>query len=328
MTIASTPLVCSRPKPDGRRQVVGDAVMMRAHQRPFVADERHPLRRAQRLLDVRRHRAQHVGRILRPVVAVRAGVGEHPRRAAVRDRRRLGRLLQHKTAGPASRASTVKHTGTFPELPTGRLRRIEHEAALRDRGARLGLLRVARQRRHADERRARLIDERRHHLVDRLARGRRDRVPEIARRGVAVRVRLQIGVHAFPERLRADVALDHAQHRRAFLIRDRVERLVDLRRRVDAGMDRTRGLERVEAERRLILERLVDGDVPVGPPRGERVVGHPGGEPLVQPDVVPPRHRHEIAEPLVRHLVRQNRRDVLARGDRRVFASASRSVSR
>ena len=79
-----------------------------------------------------------------------------------------------------------------------------------------------------------------------------------------VGVRLQVGVDPFLERLGADVALEHAQHGGAFLVGDRVERLVDLRRRRHVGVNRPRRLQRVEAERGLVLRRFVDVDVPVG----------------------------------------------------------------
>ena len=83
-------------------------------------------------------------------------------------------------------------------------------------------------------------------------------------------------------------------------------------------MNRARRFQGVDAERRLIFERLVDRDVPFRLPGRERQIRHPGGEAFVQPEIVPPPHRDEIAEPLVRHLVREHGRDVLARGDRRV----------
>ena len=162
-----------------------------------------------------------------------------------------------------------------------------------------------------------------------LPRRRGDRRPEILRRRVAVGVRLQVRVDAFPERLGADVALDHAQHRRALLVGDGVERFVDLAGRLDAGVNRARRLQRIEVERRLVLERFVDRDVPFGLPRGQRTVRHPGREPFVQPEVVPPLHRHQIAEPLVRHLVRDRpTRCSCAWRPTRVALSASRSVSR
>ena len=132
-------------------------------------------------------------------------------------------------------------------------------------------------------------------------------------------MRLEVVVDAAPERVGPEIALDHPQHRRALFVRDGVERLVDLRRRVDGLMHRMGRRQRVEGQGPLVVERLVDGDVPVGPDGGERTAFHPVGEALVQPDVVPPLHRHEIAEPLVGHLVREDGRNALARGERRVL---------
>ena len=129
-------------------------------------------------------------------------------------------------------------------------------------------------------------------------------------------MRLQVGIDALAKGLRADVALDHAQHGAALLIGDRVEGLVDLRRRLDVRVDRTGRLQRVQRQRRLVFCRLVDVDLPFGVGRRERLVRHPGREAFVQPDVVPPLHRHEIAEPLVRHLVGEHRGDGLARRHR------------
>ena len=124
---------------------------------------------------------------------------------------------------------------------------------------------------------------------------------------------MQVRVHAFAKRVGADVALEHPQNGGAFLIGDDVERLVDLRRRLDVGMDRPRRLQRVERHCGLRFLLLVDVDHPVAMLSGERLVRHPRREAFVQPDVVPPLHRDEVAEPLVRHLVREDLGDEFPR---------------
>ena len=289
-------------------------------QRPLIVDERQAFRRGQFCLDLRRHLPQDVGRVLGPVVTARVDVREHPWLAApVVERDARGCVRHHGARAGAcircllGRGKRVAHRD-LPQL-AWRGRAVDEEAAFRQRdGRRIG--RRARQR-DADERHARLIDERRQHPLDRLARAGGDGLPEILGRRVRVRVRLQVRVDACAERFGADVALDHAQDRRALLVRDGVERLVDLRGRVGVGVNGTCGSQRVEPERRAILPGFVDSDLPFRMERGERLVGHPRGESFVQPDVVPPRHRHEVAEPLVRHLVRHDGRDVLARRHRR-----------
>ena len=65
----------------GERQVLGGAVTIRAHQRPLVIDEREAFGRVETGAEVRRQRAQQFRRIGSPVVPLRAGVREHPRRA-------------------------------------------------------------------------------------------------------------------------------------------------------------------------------------------------------------------------------------------------------
>ncbi len=132
-------------------------------------------------------------------------------------------------------------------------------------------------------------------------------------------MRLKISVDAFAERVRPEVVLDHAQHRRALVVRDGVEGLVDLRGRVDGRVHGPCRLQRVEPERSLVHDGFVDRDVPLGPHGCQRAIFHPVGEAFVQPDVVPPLHRDEIAEPLMRHLVREHRGDALADSQRGVL---------
>ena len=166
--------------------------------------------------------------------------------------------------------------------------------------------------RHVHEGRSGLIDEGRHDAIDRLARRFRDGGPKVLGRRVSVRVRLQIRVDAFLECLCADVGLDHPEHGRAFLIRDRVERFFDLRRSFDLVVDGPRRSQRVEVERGLALEGFIDRHVPLGLPCGERMVRHPRREPFVQPDIVPPLHRHEVAKPLMGHFVGEDRRNLFS----------------
>ena len=296
----------------GEGEIVGGAVPSGAHQRPFVVQQHEPLGRGEVGFDPRRERAQHLRRIGGPVVAVRALIDEHPRRAGAGDVQRQ-RLVGHDLA---RRRGAAGHLDADRNLPAAALgaRAVDHEALLLQGDGRLVVL--AREG-HVEQRHTRLIDEGRQDALDRLARGAGDRLAEVLRRRVARGVRLQIGVDPLLERLGANVAFEHAQHRRAFLIRDRVECLVDLRRRGDVGMNRPGRAQRVERERGPVLFRLVDVDVPVGVRGGQRLVGHPRREPFVQPDVVPPLHRDKIAKPLVGHLVREDRGDLLPGVDRR-----------
>ena len=299
----------------GERQVVGGAVASGAHQRPLVVDQRQALGRRQLGRRVRGDGAQHLRRIRRAVIALRAGVGKHPRRTRGAGHRHR---LRHVAEDFARRRLLTARLHADRHLPaqvvsTG-LIRSEQEALLLERQRRAI---PGAGGRDLDQREPGLIDETRQDALDRLAGRRRQRFGEIFRGRVAVGVRLHVGVDAFAERLGADVALDHPHHRGALLIGDRVEQFFDLRRRLRVDVNRPRRVQRIDVERLLVLERFVDRYEPVGMRRRERLVRHPRREAFVQPQVVPPLHRDEIAEPLMRHLVREHRRDGFARGDRR-----------
>ena len=282
-----------------------------AHEGPLVVEERQALGRRQIGFDVRRQRAQQAGRVGGAIVATGAGIREHPRHAGAVEAHRARLISDHFTRGRRP-ARDFEADRNLPASALA-LRLVDEKALLLERDGRPA---VRARDRHIEQRRTRLIDEGRQNALDRLSGGRGDRLPEVFGRRVRVRVCLKIVVDALPERVRADVALDHPQHSRALLVRDRVEGLVDLRRRLDVGVNRARRLQRIERQRGLILLGFVDRDGPVRMRGGERLVGHPGREAFVQPEVVPPLHRHEIAEPLVRHLVGQNRRDLLPRAGR------------
>ena len=183
------------------RQVFGDAVAARAHEGPLVSNEGEALRRRQCLLDVGRHRPQHLRRIFRSVVPVAVEIREYPRRArGARHVERLFRAIDDRAGviaaafAPWNRRE-LEADRHLPELRGWRLdSRVDEEPALCH-----GNLRLTRRTCHGDanERHAGLSDEGRHDLVDRLARRAGDRRPEVFRRRVAVRVRVQIGVHAF-----------------------------------------------------------------------------------------------------------------------------------
>ena len=289
-------------------QIVAQAMPSRAHQGPFIVEQGQALWRREIRLHARRHRLQHVGRIRGAVVPARARVGEHPWRAGAGDVHRL-RLLRHHLAGWGRLSGDLEADRDLPAAGRG-VRRIDGEPLLFQRDRRPP---VHARDRHVEQWDAGLIDERRENAFNRFARRGGDRLREVFRPRVAVGVSLQIRVDPLLERIGADVALDHAQHGRALLVRDAVKGFVDLRRRGDLRVNRAGGLQRVEPERRLILLRFVDVDVPLRVRGGERLVGHPGGEPFVQPDVVPPLHGDEVAEPLMRHLVREDGCDRLPR---------------
>ena len=65
---------------------------------------------------------------------------------------------------------------------------------------------------------------------------------------------------------RADVALDHPDDGGGLLIRNRVEHLVDLVRRLDLRADGPRRAQRVEVHRALRVAHLVERAVPFGLP--------------------------------------------------------------
>src|SRR5581483_3090828 len=161
-----------------KRQVVRDAVTLRAYHRPFVIDEREALGRAQSRLDIARERVQQRRRIFGAVIAARAGVGEYPRRTAFRHLDALF-LIADRVAAAGRRALHFCADRDDPPLARRFASSVEHEALLPERRLRGALRLIARERGDRNQRRARLVDERRQDAVDRLARRRRDRFPQV-----------------------------------------------------------------------------------------------------------------------------------------------------
>ncbi len=138
---------------------------------------------------------------------------------------------------------------------------------------------------------------------------------------------LQVFAHRRAKRILAEPFLEHAQHRRAFLIRDAVERVLDVAVIVDRLADLARRQQAVAAHRvargiqpfqfALILRPQRDGFLALRPRR----------ERLVEPDVVPPRHGDEIAEPLMRHFMRSDVERGAKRIGRRVIVGAQQCVA-
>ena len=130
-----------------------------------------------------------------------------------------------------------------------------------------------------------------------------DRVPQVARLGVRVRVRGQVVAHPSRNVSSPRYCSQHAQQRPALLVGQHVEHALGLGRRAHLVLDRAGAGQRVglEGDRAFQAERRPP--LPVG---AERVAGgdlHERGERLVQPDAVPPAHRDEVAEPHVGQLV-------------------------
>ena len=167
---------------------------------------------------------------------------------------------------------------------------------------------------------ARLVQPRVHHLRDRLARRRRQCVPEVARVGIVVAVLDEVVVESFSKTLGAEEVFEHPQHGAALAVADRVEELSDLGGVLDLLVDGVRVLQAVEAEGASgVLRHEARPRIPLREEMVDRLVAHPRREALVQPKRVPPRHRYEVPEPLVRHLVRDNARHDLLRARRGVL---------
>jgi hypothetical protein len=129
---------------------------------------------------------------------------------------------------------------------------------------------------------------------------------------VGVGMAADVPPHARTPRVGAHVALEHADHGLALLIRDDVEGLVGLLHRLDALDDGVGGGEGVALEGLVAAGHRLQGRVPFGMQLLRGAPGHPGGEAFVEPEVVPPGHGHEVAEPLVRDLVGRDLEDALA----------------
>ena len=137
-----------------------------------------------------------------------------------------------------------------------------------------------------------------------LAGGLRDRRQELLRGRVAVDMPPEVRLHPFAEPILADVLLEHADDRRALLIRDGVERGLDVSLALDGLADAPGREKPIGAHRALHRGSAL---LRLSPGRLEALDGmerHPGGERLVEPDVVPPGVGDHVAEPEVRELVR------------------------
>ena len=96
------------------------------------------------------------------------------------------------------------------------------------------------ERRHVEDRHARLTDERLENLIDRLPGRCGDRLPEILGRRVAVGMGPQIRVDAVAERRGAHVVLDHPNDGGALLVGNRVEQGFDFGGRPHGSVDGVR----------------------------------------------------------------------------------------
>ncbi len=140
-----------------------------------------------------------------------------------------------------------------------------------------------------------------------------DGAPQIGGVRAGELVRVQVAAERALQRTGADEAREHAQHRGALAIDDRIERRAR-RLRIDEP-------HRMRRRQLVVRERLAQRSLelvprpPGGPPAVEDLVGDVRGGGLVQPQIVPRGRRHQIAEPLVRQLMRHQARDAV--GDRR-----------
>src|SRR5690242_8821213 len=148
-----------------------------------------------------------------------------------------------------------------------------------------------------------LGDPRLRYATDVLARGRRERVPEVARGRAAASEAAQVSTYALAKGVLTQVRLEHAQDGRALLVRHRVDALEGRLRARRIGADRVRRREGVEREAARRAEHEI---APHRPLRMHGVLGlvtDERRERLGQPEVIPPRERREVTPPHVRELV-------------------------
>ncbi len=159
---------------------------------------------------------------------------------------------------------------------------------------------------HADQRNARLQGEVVRNSGDLLARSHRiHRVPQIIGHRVAVRMSLDVVAHASAPGIRTYVAFQHADHRLALGIGDRVKRLAGLVHGFHMLHDRMRGDHGVARHRRFARAHGIELGVPFRMQLVGGARGHPRRKAFVEPQVVPPAHGHQITKPLVRHFMRR-----------------------
>ena len=179
-----------------------------------------------------------------------------------------------------------------------------------------------------DHRKARLENPRVHQLAHRLVGSLLQRVPQVAGLGVGVLMLAQVGGDALAETLRAQVLLEHPEHRGALLVGQHVEHRARVLGAQHGELDRPRAAQRVDRHRRRARDREALPALPVRLPGVDREHLHEGGERLVEPDAVPPLHRDQIAEPHVGVLVRDDVGHALEFGARgAVFVDQQRGLA-
>src|SRR6266550_2894323 len=88
-------------------------------------------------------------------------------------------------------------------------------------------------------------------------------------------------IQAFAEDVLAEVALDHAENRRALRVRDGVEALRRFLGALRLDRDRVRGRERVQVEGAGVIGEEVAPVAPFEVERGRRLLPDEGGERFV-----------------------------------------------
>ena len=119
--------------------------------------------------------------------------------------------------------------------------------------------------------------------------------------------------------LRAQVLLEHPEHRRALLVGQHVEHRARILGTQHGEFDRPRAAQRVDRHRRRARDRETFPAFPMRLPGVDREHLHESGERLVEPDPVPPLHRDQVAEPHVGVLMRDDVGHALEFGARGAF---------
>jgi hypothetical protein len=259
------------------------------------------------------------GVVARHVVRVAVRIAEQPIGAARARERHLARAVLQLRAlrGRLSIARELEARGRGPaNFPRGGADGTKARDRSIDRRVGCAALQG-----HIDERHARLFHERAEHAKRLLALARRlaDGAHEVVGRGAPILVLPEEAAHAVAELVRAEPALEHRDHRGAFLVGDAVERALDVGLHHHGVTDPARAGEAVRADGALARKADRLAVVPLGAQLRDDLLRDPGGECLVQPDVVPPRERDEVAEPHVPDLVGRRAR-VAALEDGRLLA--------
>ena len=255
---------------------------------------------------------QGVGQALVVEYAVEAGVADVGLGRAGAGRPRHGErpVLEQGDGRCREMGGIGERDGHLPRQRRG-LRVVDAEARLLET-QRPGVARAGGGHQHDGE--TRLLRPTLGECDHRLAGGVTQRRPEVGGRGVEKLVPVHVELHSFPEVGLAEVGLKHAEEALAFLVGDRVERVVGLALVGDRLQDRVRGLAGIEPERSFLVRGGTDPELPVGVERVGALGAHPRGEALVEPEIVPPGHGHEVAEPLVGRLVGDDLENALPAG--------------